>query len=521
MTDSSETYLSRAALAEQAAQAQAAEAAQEAAPRAEPEVLGLHAIWRYRGMALLAIDALVVVASFLTAYYLRFHLQFLTIKYVPAQDIVSYFKGAFLLAAIWVFFVWRDGGYESGLRGIASPIFRIRSLLFAGVKALMTLMAISYMYRGLLLSRQVYLMTGVLAFATMILLRLLFRELDRDLAAQGLAIQKVLMVGLDAQAEEFARRLADAGGTVRLAGFVATNAQSSAQSFAGCPVLGALGEIQDIYERYPFDKLVLSQSAAPAAGDEGSAGRMIEIVNFCEAHDITLYTLPNVLNVAVTQGEVGTFSGVPLVRMRDASLHKGYAIVKRIMDLVIAAALLTAGMPVWLFIAVMIKRTSEGSVIFSQTRVGLHGRLFKMYKFRSMVSDAEARLNSLVDISKLDVPGFKLKGDPRVTPIGRFLRRTSLDEIPQLINVIRGEMSLVGPRPELPQLVERYNPWQRRRLKAKPGMTGYQQVMARGIPLAAAIEYDLLYLKHQSLLLDLYIMLKTVFVVLAGSGVTH
>jgi lipopolysaccharide/colanic/teichoic acid biosynthesis glycosyltransferase len=168
-----------------------------------------------------------------------------------------------------------------------------------------------------------------------------------------------------------------------------------------------------------------------------------------------------------------------------------------------------------------VRRTSPGPALFTQTRVGLHGKPFKIYKFRSMRQDAEARLKELVDIEKLPVPGFKLKNDPRVTPIGRLLRRTSLDEIPQLINVLKGEMSLVGPRPEMPQLVERYNSWQRRRLKAKPGMTGWQQVMARGVPLAAAIEYDLVYLKHQSLLLDLYIMVKTVQVVIFGSGVTH
>jgi len=244
-------------------------------------------------------------------------------------------------------------------------------------------------------------------------------------------------------------------------------------------------------------------------------------VNFCEARGVALYALPDALSVAVSENEVGTFSGMPVIKLRDAALHRGYAIVKRVMDLMIAVFVLLAGSPVWLGIAVLVKLTSRGPILFAQTRVGLHGRPFRIYKFRSMVADAEARLKDLVDINKLSVPGFKLKGDPRVTPLGRFLRRTSLDEIPQTINVIKGEMSLVGPRPELPDLVARYNPWQRRRLKAKPGITGYQQVTARGIPLAAAIEHDLIYLKHQSLLLDLYIMLKTVEVILSGRGVTH
>jgi len=482
-------------------------------------------VWRYRGVTLALCDAMVVVASFLIAYYLRFHLQFLAIKYAAAQEVGSYLKGAAVLAAVWVSLIWRDGGYESGLRGIASPIIRIRSVLIAGVKALAVLMVISYMYRGLLLSRQVYLMTGVFAFGGMILLRLLFRELDRDLAAQGLAIQRVVVAGLDEQSADFGRRLARAGGTVQLMGFVTPNhrAENSGgqESFAGRPVFGSLAEISDIYAEHPFDKLVLSSASVGAVGDAQESGRLINIVNFCEANDISLYTLPNVFNVAVSQSEVGTFSGVPVVRLRDASLHKGYAVAKRITDVAIAITALAVGLPLWLLIALLIRMTSKGPVIFTQVRAGLHGRPFTMYKFRSMVADASKRLNELVDIGKLKVPGFKLKGDPRVTPLGHILRRTGLDEIPQLINVLKGQMSIVGPRPEMPELVERYNPWQRRRLKAKPGITGYQQVMARGKPLAAAIEYDLIYLKHQSLLLDLYIMLRTVWVILRGSGVSH
>ncbi len=154
-------------------------------------------------------------------------------------------------------------------------------------------------------------------------------------------------------------------------------------------------------------------------------------------------------------------------------------------------------------------------------RVGLHGKPFKIYKFRTMVPDADAQLKDLVDEENLKEPGFKISNDPRATPVGRLLRRASLDEIPQLLNVFKGEMSLVGPRPEMKELVERYNPEQRRRLKAKPGITGYQQTRARGRPLSECIEYDLFYLKHQSLLLDLYILTRTVAVVIRGSGVTH
>ncbi len=137
-----------------------------------------------------------------------------------------------------------------------------------------------------------------------------------------------------------------------------------------------------------------------------------------------------------------------------------------------------------------------------------------------MVQDAEQRLCQLVNFDSLEEPVFKIKNDPRVTPVGGFLRRTGLDEIPQLINVLKGEMSIVGPRPEQAELVERYNVWQRRRLKGVPGITGYQQVINRGIPcLSQRIDYDLYYLKHQSLSLDLQILFKTVGVVIRGDGI--
>jgi exopolysaccharide biosynthesis polyprenyl glycosylphosphotransferase len=488
---------------------------------AESAPEGLPTIWRRRGAVLLAADFAMIVASFLIAYYLRFYHEFFALTHVPVEQVNSYLKGALILASTWVFLIHRDGGYQSGICGAASPVVRARSVFVAGVKALAALMSLSYMYRALLLSRPVYLMTGVLAFGLMVLTRMLFRELDRDLAAQALALRRVLVAGLDAQTEAFAVRLNATRSTLKLAGFLTADGGEQPESFAGHPVVGALDEFASLYEQAPFDMLVLSSRATAADPPDSAAGRLIRIVNFCEARGVELFTLPNVTSVAVTQNEVGTFSGMPVVKLCDASLHSGYALVKRVMDFAGAALLLALGLPFWLFIALLVRLTSPGPALFTQTRAGLHGKLFKIYKFRSMRQDAEARLKELVDIEKLPVPGFKLKNDPRVTPIGRLLRRTSLDEIPQLINVLKGEMSLVGPRPEIPQLVERYSPWQRRRLKAKPGMTGWQQVMARGVPLAAAVEYDLVYLKHQSLLLDLYIMAKTVHVVIFGSGVTH
>ena len=291
------------------------------------------------------------------------------------------------------------------------------------------------------------------------------------------------------------------------------------RTFAGKPILGDLSQMHEIYGRAPFDVLVLP-ATSELARDDGEA--ILRVLNFCEEKAISLYSLPDSYNVAVAQREVGSFSGMPILQLQDASLHRGYALIKRAMDIAGALIGIVLGMPLWLLIAVLIRCTSKGPVFFTQMRAGLHGRPFRIFKFRTMVADAEARLGALVNVDKLKEPVFKIKNDPRVTPVGRLLRRTSLDEVPQLINVLKGEMSLIGPRPEECGIVARYNHWQRRRLKAKPGITGLQQITNRGsASLSERIKYDLIYLKHQSLLLDLYVLGMTVVVVFRGSGVTH
>lgn len=482
------------------------------------------ACWRRRGPLLFFVDVLTVCSSFMLAYYIRFYAEFLAIKSVTVAEVESYMKGAVVLAAVWVFFIWRDGGYETGFRGMGAPMLRIRALFMSGVYALAVLMVISYMYRGLLLSRQVYLMTGVLCCGTMILVRLLFRAVDRDLARLGFAAQRVLVTGTGRQAVDFIKRVDSDHGPIRVVGVLRWDARERNEppGFAGSPVLGDLADIRAIHEKTPFDTLVISSDDHNDHAVTSSGDHMLEIINFCEEKRIPFYMLPKSFDVVVSQREVASFSGVAMIRLQDASLHPIYAAVKRLFDVCLSTAGIVLGMPLWLAIAVAIKATSKGPVFFIQTRAGLHGRPFKMCKFRSMVADAEDKLRELVNVSDLDEPVFKIRNDPRVTWIGAILRRTSLDEIPQLLNVTKGDMSLVGPRPEELKIVGLYNSWQRRRLKAKPGITGYQQISNRGeTSLAERVKYDLIYLKHQSFFLDVYILLKTLVVVVRGAGVTH
>jgi len=478
-------------------------------------------IWRNRGYLLLVLDVVTIITMFMLSYFLRFHLEWFVIKSVPVAHVWIYLNGAVLLAFLWVFLIWRTGAYENGLRGIHSPMARLRSLFSSGIYALGLMMVISFMLQGLFISRQVYLMTAVLAGSTMVLIQLLFRAIDQDLAEHGIITHEILVVGLGKQSQEFANRIQDVGGAVRVIGFIRwRSGEEKEVGKINFPILGELDKLKSIFANHPFDTLVLSASTWSTLQEEHK-NMVITVLNFCEAQNISLYILPEAFNVAITQREIGSLSGVPLIQLKDASLHPAYAIAKRCMDISISLLGLILGMPIWILIAVLIKFVSKGPIFFIQTRIGIHGKPFKIFKFRTMVVDAEERLSDLIDLNELDVPGFKIQSDPRVTSVGRFLRRFSLDEFPQLLNVLLGEMSLVGPRPEMPELVEKYTPEHRRRLKAKPGLTGYQQVEARGQPLAACRKYDLIYLKYQSLLFDSYILFRTVIVILRGSGITH
>jgi lipopolysaccharide/colanic/teichoic acid biosynthesis glycosyltransferase len=218
-------------------------------------------------------------------------------------------------------------------------------------------------------------------------------------------------------------------------------------------------------------------------------------------------------------------------------------LAKRILDIVVSGALIILTLPIMVLTALLVKLDSTGPAVFTQTRVGadrrraramnsggmdaarerrkrdLGGAPFTMYKFRSMVQEAEAMLPSLVNLGGLSEPVYKLDNDPRVTRFGRLLRQSSLDELPQLFNVLKGNMSLVGPRPEAVRVVELYGDWHKKRLQVKPGLTGLQQVTCRGTKsMQQRLKYDLHYIQHRSGWLDVLILFKTFFVVIRGNG---
>jgi len=225
-------------------------------------------------------------------------------------------------------------------------------------------------------------------------------------------------------------------------------------------------------------------------------------------------------NLKISRIRQTEFEGFPLLTFESAPNTLWPLIIKRAFDLVVSGALLVLLSPLFLLIALIVKFTSKGPVFFRQERCGLNGRRFTLYKFRTMIDDAESRINELLMKNEMKGPAFKFAKDPRITRVGKFLRVSSIDELPQLWNVFVGDMSLVGPRPPLPAEVKKYEPWHRRRLSMRPGITCLWQVSGRNkiTDFDEWAKLDLEYIDKWSLWLDAAILLKTVPVVLLGIG---
>ena len=282
--------------------------------------------------------------------------------------------------------------------------------------------------------------------------------------------------------------------------------------FGRFKMLGTLEDLGMVIRSMQVDEVII---ALPAHLHQQG----IRAVRLCDRWGTSFKLVPDLYELSLSRIDMEAVEGIPLLGIKQASLSSFQKAITRIIDITVAVLIIILGLPFWICIALAIRLTSPGEVIYKQTRIGLNGRPFKVYKFRSMYKNADQVLDALLSHNEAQGPLFKIKDDPRITPVGRFLRNTSFDEIPQLINVIKGEMSLVGPRPALPQEVAQYDELQRGRLAVKPGMTGLWQVRGRSnISFDEGVLMDLYYIENWSLRLYFQTLLRTIPVVIFGRG---
>ena len=257
----------------------------------------------------------------------------------------------------------------------------------------------------------------------------------------------------------------------------------------------------------------------PTGGDAVLVKRIESIAKELEDLPVKIWVVPDYFHLSLHQARMAHLADIPMLDLRASALNEHDRMLKRAFDLIVVSLMLLPALPLMGLIALFIWLFDGRPVLFNQKRVGENGHIFKIYKFRTMILHADKMLSK---VSEKDEQGnliHKKKGDPRVTRLGRFLRRFSLDELPQLLNIFAGQMSLVGPRPELPALVEQYEPWQRQRLTVPQGLTGWWQINGRSDkPMHLHTEDDLYYVRNYSLWLDIQILVKTFWVVVHGKG---
>ncbi|MBI5960196.1 MAG: sugar transferase [Chloroflexi bacterium] len=330
-------------------------------------------------------------------------------------------------------------------------------------------------------------------------------------------VRRVLIVGSGEIACDIGKRVKTQQWMgLELAGFVSENNGGILSDVSSndlpAPVLGTQQEIPELIQRHTVSEVVIALSRQ-------ESHQLQDFVHQLQSLPVNIRLIPDYFDMAFLRVNIEDFSGVPLLSLKEPVLDPFQRLVKRVFDLTVTSLLLIPALPLMGIMALIIRRDSAGPALFRQARLGEGGRTFTMLKFRTMHVGAEALQQ---DVMKFDENGqliYKQAEDPRVTGAGRWLRRTSLDELPQLFNILRGEMSLVGPRPEMPWLVEKYEPWQRKRFEVPQGLTGWWQVTGRADkPMYLNTEDDLFYIRNYSIWLDLRILWLTLQTVLLRRG---
>lgn len=414
-----------------------------------------------------------------------------------AHSLETYLRTIPVLSFLWIVSWWSAGMYsisiqQSAFTGLTR---RVRAVFYLAV----AIMAVSYLVK-MDYSRIMVLFFLVISIPVNLLFRWLFKKIARAVAPFKES-PSTLIIG----SGEFAERVISALGRLpepkhQIKGVLTEN-DSATEEIGGVKVIGCANDLPRLAESLAVDEVFFASGSMSRTG-------MLRLVNSVESEDIVYLLVTDLFEIASGIGDLSSLSRIPVVEIGTADRGGFYCFVKRLLDLAVSLSLIVLFSPLMAIVWIILLLSGKGSPVFKQKRTGRHGVPFTLFKFRTMKPEADE-----YEVSPVE------KNDPRITGIGKFLRKTSLDELPQLFNVLWGSMSMVGPRPEMDFIVKEYNTWQKRRLEVKPGITGLWQIMGRkDLPLHENLEYDFYYMRNQSLMLDMAILARTVVTVLKGRG---
>ena len=450
-------------------------------------------------------DGLAVSSSLFLASAIRFEL----FPGGPARNL-DYTIITLTATPIWLLLFWMYGLYEP--RQVLSPVSELKQVFHAVIGGSVLLFVADSIF-NLNLARAWVLIVMACGIAIVGGERIVVRKSLHFVRRRGSDITRTIIVGTNHEARTVARTLErESWLGYRIVGFVDDDLQSGEMLDERFSVIGTSAELKDLVVEHNARLVLVAATAVDAA-------RINRLFWELQDEDVDLQITSGTIDLIASRMTVQSVAGVPLLYVRRTGMDRIQRTIKRTMDVVGATVLGLLTLPLLFAIALWIKRDSDGPAMFRQIRVGRDGEQFVCWKFRTMYLDAEERRTEIEHLN--EGPGFlfKLKDDPRITNAGKILRRRSLDELPQLWNVIKGEMSLIGPRPAIPSEVEQYDEWVRNRLKVKPGMTGLWQVSGRTeTSFSDYVRYDLFYIQNWSLSLDVWIAWRTLRAVLSAEG---
>ncbi len=451
------------------------------------------------GTCLLVIDIALVLAAFLLAYWVRF---IAPDNEAAALGLEQYARMGLIVGLGTALLFALQGLYDPD-RSLAWPA-RLHAVVSSVSTALVVAVAMSFFFEDQRFSRLWFAAGWAFAVVALLVWRMLARKLYAAVRDTVAPANRVLIVGANTLGQELADDLA---GRYQVVGFVDNGSDLDGSSRV--PLLGPIAQLERVVQEYAVDELII---ALPISRCE----QVTRLIDRGFRRRVVVKFVPDLADLLPRQFELQHLAGRSFIGFAPVARVSW---LKRASDLALGSLALLALAPLLGVIAVAIKLDSPGPVLYRQQRVGKDGRRFWMFKFRSMRPDAERLLDALRAKNEATGPLFKMRADPRVTRVGRLLRRLSLDELPQLFNVLRGEMSLIGPRPPLPAEVEQYEDWQHGRLRVVPGMTGLWQVSGRSeVSFHDMVRLDLHYIRNWSLALDVEILLRTIPAVLTNRG---